>query len=214
MTAYGIPAAAVARVDSPDAAAAAAERIGGPVVLKAGNPNLVHKSDRGGVALGLGTPADTAAAYTRMVGLLGAEMGGGLVSPVARPGVETLVGVVQDAAFGPLVAFGVGGVSTDLLADRAYRLVPLTDVDAAELVRSSPAASRVLSGFRGAPAGNLAAVEDVLLRVARLAEDVPQVREMDINPLIVTPDGAIAVDVKIRIAPAPDAADPTLRRLR
>ena len=87
-------------------------------------------------------------------------------------------------------------------------------MDAAELVRSSPAASRVLSGFRGAPAGNLAAVEDVLLRVARLAEEVPQVREMDINPLIVTPDGAIAVDVKIRIAPAPDAADPTLRRLR
>jgi acyl-CoA synthetase (NDP forming)/GNAT superfamily N-acetyltransferase len=214
VAAYGIPAAAATRVDSAEAAADAAERIGRPVVLKAGNPDLVHKSDRGGVALGLATPPAAAAAYLRMAALLGDEMGGGLVSPAAEPGVETLVGVVQDPAFGPLIAFGLGGVFTDLLADRAYRLLPMTDVDAAELVREPRGAARVLRGFRGAPAGNLAAVEDVLLRVARLADEIPQIREMDINPLIVTPDGAIAVDVKIRLAPAPDTVDPTLRRMR
>ncbi|MBL7488003.1 GNAT family N-acetyltransferase [Frankia sp. AgB1.9] len=214
VAAYGIPAAAAIRVDSAEAAADAAERIGGPVVLKAGNPDLVHKSDRGGVAVGLATPPAAAAAYLKMAASLGDEMGGGLVSPAAEPGVETLVGVVQDPAFGPLVAFGLGGVLTDLLADRAYRLLPLTNVDAAELVREPRGAARVLRGFRGAPAGNLAAVEDVLLRVARLADEIPQIREMDINPLIVTPGGATAVDVKIRLAPAPDSVDPTLRRLR
>src|SRR5262249_24463265 len=145
---------------------------------------------------------------------LGAEMGGGLISPAAEAGVETLVGVVQDPAFGPLVAFGLGSVFTDLLAGRAYRLLPLTESDAAELVRQPHRAGRALGGFRGAPAADLAAVEDVLLRVARLADDLPHVRELDINPLIVTASGAVAVDVKIRVAPAPDAADPTLRRLR
>ncbi|MDT3446686.1 MULTISPECIES: bifunctional GNAT family N-acetyltransferase/acetate--CoA ligase family protein [unclassified Pseudofrankia] len=214
VAAYGIPVAPVVRVDSADAAAAAAEQIGGPVVLKAGNPDLVHKSDRGGVALGLATPAAAAAAYVRMAALLGDEMGGGLISPTAEAGTETLVGVVQDPAFGPLVAFGLGGVFTDLLADRAYRLLPLTDVDAAELVREPRGVSRVLGGFRGAAAGSPAAVEDVLLRVARLVDDIPEIGEMDINPLIVTSSGAVAVDVKIHVAPAPDAADPTLRRLR
>jgi acyl-CoA synthetase (NDP forming) len=214
VAAYGIPATPVLRVDSADAAATDAAQLGGPVVLKAGNPDLVHKSDRGGVALGLATPAATAEAYSRMAEALGAEMGGGLVSPTAETGVETFVGVVQDPAFGPLVAFGLGGVLTDLFADRAYRLLPLTDVDAAELVREPRGASKLLDGFRGAPAADHKAVGDVLLRVARLADDVPEVREMDINPLIATPSGVFAVDVKIRIAPAPDAADPTLRRLR
>ncbi|WP_007507114.1 bifunctional GNAT family N-acetyltransferase/acetate--CoA ligase family protein [Pseudofrankia saprophytica] len=211
---YGIPVAPVTRVDSPDAAAAAAAQIGRSVVLKAGNPDLVHKSDRGGVALGLTTPAAAAAAYVKMAALLGDEMGGGLISPTAEAGTETLIGVVQDPAFGPLVAFGLGGVFTDLLADRAYRLLPLTDVDAAELVREPRGASRILGGFRGAAAGDRAAVEDVLLRVGRLADDIPEIREMDVNPLIVTSNGAVAVDIKIRIAPALDATDPTLRRLR
>ncbi|MBL7499463.1 GNAT family N-acetyltransferase [Frankia sp. CNm7] len=214
VAAYGIPIVPVTRVAAADAAAAAAARLGGPVVLKAGNPDLVHKSDRGGVALGLATPAAAAAAYATMAELLGDEMGGGLVSPTAEAGIETLVGVVQDPAFGPLVAFGLGGVLTDLLADRAYRLLPLTDVDAAELVREPRGARQVLGGFRGAAAGDQAAVEEVLLRVARLADAIPEIREMDINPLIVTPSGAVAVDVKIRVAPAPDATDPTLRRLR
>jgi hypothetical protein len=175
---------------------------------------LTHQPLRGGVVVGLANPPAAAAAYLKMAALLGDGMGGGLVSPAADPGVETLAGVVQDPAFGPLVAFGLGGVFTDLLADRAYRLLPMTDVDAAELVREPRGAARVLSGFRGAPAGNLSAIEDVLLRVARLADEIPQIHEMDINPLIVTPDSATAVDVKIRLAPAPDTIDPTLRRLR
>jgi acyl-CoA synthetase (NDP forming) len=213
VAAYGIQVAPVHPVGSPAEAAEAAARIGGPVVLKAANPDLVHKSDRGGVRLGLATPEAAAAAYAAMADALGADMGGAIVQPAAEPGVETLVGVVQDAAFGPLVAFGLGGVFTDLIADRAFRLVPLTDTDAAELVRTIRGA-KVLSGYRGAAAVDLAAIEDVLLRVARLADDLPELQEMDINPLIVNVRGAVAVDVKVRLGPAPQAVDPTLRRLR
>jgi acyl-CoA synthetase (NDP forming) len=213
VAAYGVPVAPVERVGSPAAAAAAATRFASPVVLKAANPDLVHKSDRGGVRLGLATPAAAAAAYTAMTVALGADMGGAIIQPEVEPGVETLVGVVQDPSFGPLVAFGLGGVFTDLIADRGFRLVPLTDADAAELVRSIRGA-KVLLGYRGSAAVDLAAVEDVLIRVARLADDVPELQEMDINPLIVAARGAVAVDVKVRLGPAPETVDPTLRRLR
>jgi acyl-CoA synthetase (NDP forming) len=163
--------------------------------------------------MGLATPDDAAAAYATMAEALGAEMGGAIVQPTVEPGVETLVGVVADPAFGPLVGFGLGGVLTDLIADRAFRLVPLTDTDAAELVRSIRGA-RALAGYRGTAAVDLAAIEDVLLRVARLADEIPELEEMDVNPLIVSPRGAVAVDVKVRVGPAPEAVDPTLRRLR
>ncbi|WP_322754025.1 GNAT family N-acetyltransferase [Frankia sp. Cas3] len=213
LAAYGIPVARSEHAASAQEAAAVAEHIDGPVVLKAANPDLVHKTDLGGVRLDLATPADVADAFRSMQAQLGEAMGGAVVQAMVAPGVETLVGIVQDPAFGPLVGFGLGGVLTDLLADRAFRLVPLTDRDAAELVRAVRG-STLLFGFRGSPPCDVAAVEDILLRVARLADDLPEVVEMDMNPLIVHERGAVAVDVKIRLAPVPEIPDPTLRRLR
>jgi acyl-CoA synthetase (NDP forming)/GNAT superfamily N-acetyltransferase len=137
------------------------------------------------------------------------------VAPVGHPtetAMEAVVGVVQDPAFGPLVTFGPVGGPAGPVAGRAVRLLPLTDTDAAELVGSSFGA-RMVTGNRGVPA-DLAAVGDVLLRVARLAEEIPDLAQLDIDPLIVTARGTVAANVKIRVAPAPAAVDPTLRRLR
>jgi acyl-CoA synthetase (NDP forming) len=126
-------------------------------------------------------------------------------------GTEVIIGVVQEPVFGPLVVFGLGGVATDVLNDRSARLTPLTDTDATTLIRSVRAAPLLL-GHRGAPAADLTALENLLLRVARLAEDFPQVAELDLNPVIARPDGAHVVDARIHLVPA-EQADPYLRKL-
>jgi len=132
---------------------------------------------------------------------------------MAALGVEAIVGIVQDPSFGPLVMFGLGGVTTDLLGDRAFRLVPVTDHDAAELVVSVRAAPLLL-GYRGTSRADLKAIENIILRVGRLADDRPEVAEMDLNPVVVSASGAVAVDVKIRVQPVTATIDPYLRRLR
>jgi acyl-CoA synthetase (NDP forming) len=131
---------------------------------------------------------------------------------VLAGGVETIVGVVQEAVFGPLVVFGLGGVATEVLGDHAARLAPLTDTDAAELIASLPAAP-LLFGHRGSPAVDTDALADLLLRVSRLADDLPEVAELDLNPVIARPDGAQIMDVRVRVAAAAPR-DPFLRQLR
>ena len=128
-------------------------------------------------------------------------------------GVETIVGLTQDPSFGPLVLFGLGGVTAELLADRALRTVPITDEDARRLVRSLRG-SPLLFGYRGRPAVDVDALEDLVLRVGRLADELPEVSEMDLNPVVVSETGALAVDLKIRCAPAPDRVPPDYRRMR
>jgi acyl-CoA synthetase (NDP forming) len=123
-----------------------------------------------------------------------------------------IIGVVQEPVFGPLVVFRLGGVATDVLGDRSARLTPLTDTDAAELVRSIRAAP-LLPGHCGTPAVDLAALQDILLRVSLLADDLPQVAELDLNPVIARADGAHVLDTRVRVLPA-EPADPYLRRLR
>ncbi|HMA48032.1 MAG TPA: acetate--CoA ligase family protein, partial [Frankiaceae bacterium] len=165
MTAYGIPVAPLVTVDTAEAAAAATRQLGTPVAVKAEGQDLVHKSDVGGVRLGLGSAAEAARAYREMATRLAGRMTGAVVQSMVPAGVEVVVGVAHDPAFGPLVMFGLGGVTTDLLDDHAFRALPLTDVDAAELVRSVRAAP-LLFGYRGAPTVDVAAVEDLVLRVA------------------------------------------------
>jgi len=128
------------------------------------------------------------------------------------PGLEMLVGCVQDATFGPLVQVGAGGVTTDVVKDRSARLLPLTDRDAEEMIGSLRMAP-LLTGFRDSPPLDVPALTQTLHRVARLAADLPSVAELDINPLILHPIGCAAVDVKIHVTPA-TAVDPYLRQLR
>ena len=127
-------------------------------------------------------------------------------------GTEVHVGVKDDQMFGPLVVFGLGGVATEVLADHAARLAPLTEADADTLINSIRSAP-LLHGHRGAPAADLTALRDVLLRVSRLTDDLPEITELDLNPVIARPDSAITVHARIRIAPQVPR-DPFLRRLR
>jgi acyl-CoA synthetase (NDP forming) len=169
---------------------------------------LLHKSDVGGVRLNVATPEAAAEAYRAVQAALAergqaAAMEGALVQPMLTGGVECLVGVVTDPTFGPLIGFGLGGVLAEALGDVAFRVHPLTDVDADQLIASVKAA-RLLAGYRGAPPADVPAVRDLLLRVSRLVEDVPELVEMDLNPVIVHPvgQGAVALDARIRLARA------------
>ena len=143
----------------------------------------------------------------------GGAMDGAVVQRMVPTGLEVIVGVTQDPLFGPLLLFGLGGVTAELLADRALRILPVTDEDAHELVRSLRA-SPLLFGYRGSPALDVAALEDLILRVAKLAQEVPEITEMDLNPVIVHERGVVVVDAKVRGAPAPDSVPSELRRMR
>jgi ATP-grasp domain len=164
-----------------DAAVAAAQEHGYPVALKAADPALVHKSDIGAVRLNLHDPHAVREAYHAIEAALGANPPV-LVQTMASAPVELVAGVVHDPLFGSLVMLGLGGVHTELLGDRALQLLPVTDLDAARMWRS-PRAAPLLTGYRGAPGVDTAAVEDLLLRLGRLAEDFPEIAELDLNPI-------------------------------
>ena len=194
------------------AAVAAAAGLGGPAVLKADVPRLVHKTEAGAVKLYLRDGEEVRAAYRELSATFGPDLTGVLVQPMLTGGVEVLIGVVQEEVFGPLVVFGLGGVATEVLGDHTAKLTPLTDVDADELIRGVHAAP-LLFGHRGSPPVDLSALRDMLLRVSRLADDLHEVSELDLNPVIATSTGAHAVDARIRVSPA-QPRDPFLRRLR
>jgi acyl-CoA synthetase (NDP forming) len=205
LQAYGIRMPAELAVHTPEEAGEAVTRLGEPVALKLVSDKVVHKSEVGGVQLNLSTPAAAEAAYRAMSDALIARglpdaMQGALVQPMIAGGIECIVGVVNDPVFGPLIAFGLGGVTAEVLGDVAFRLHPLTDVDADELIASSRA-SRLLAGFRGAPVADLSALREILLRVSKLVEDVPEIAELDLNPVLVRPagEGAFAIDARIRL---------------
>ena len=209
---YGIPLAELTPARSEDEAVSAFEAAAGPVVLKADVPGLLHKTDAGAVELDLRTETDVRRAYRALADRFGERQRQVLVQPMIADGTEVIVGVVDDHVFGPLVVFGLGGVATEVLADHAARLTPLTDTDADKLIhgiRSAP----LLLGHRGSPAADLGALRDLLLRVSRLADDLPEVTELDLNPVIARPDGATVVDARIKATPY-QPQDPFLRKLR
>ena len=184
-------------------ATATARQIGFPVALKLASRKLVHKTEVGGVVLNLADEEAVRRAFTciqeRMteIGQLDA-MDGVFVQAMAPAGIEIMVGMTSDPLFGPLVAFGLGGINVEILGDICFRLTPLTDHDAAEMVRSIRG-YRLLQGHRGRPAADVAALENVLLRVARLIEAVPSISELDLNPIIALPQGCRIADVRIRV---------------
>ena len=210
---FGIPVAPLRMATTPTEAKAAAAELGYPVALKAFAPELVHKSDVGGVALDLTGPEALVTAFDAMTERLGHRLTSVVVQRMCESGTETIVGCTQDPLFGPLVLFGLGGVTAELLADHSLRIVPLTDEDAREQVRSLRA-SPLLFGYRGAPALDVPALENVLLRVGVLADQLPEVAEMDLNPVVVYQHGVVAVDVKVRVEPAAARLPPDFRRMR
>jgi acyl-CoA synthetase (NDP forming)/GNAT superfamily N-acetyltransferase len=208
---YGITQVTSRLVADEQAAVDVAARLAAPVVLKADVAGLVHKSDAEAVQLDLHGPDEVRAGYRALAERFGTRMSAAVIQPMVTGGTEIIIGVVQEPVFGPLVVFGLGGVATDVLGNRSARLTPLTDTDAAALIRSVRAAPLLL-GHRGTPPADLAALQDIVLRVSRLADDLPQVAEMDLNPVIARPDGAHVVDARIRLLPT-QPADPYLRRL-
>jgi acetyl coenzyme A synthetase (ADP forming)-like protein len=210
---FGIPVVRTHRVTDAAAATAAADAVGYPVVLKVDAPGIVHKTDVGGVRLGLDSPAAVRAAFTEMRTALGDAMTGAVVQPLVPAGIETIVGVTRDPLFGSLVVFGMGGFETELVRDTALRIVPVTDRDAHDLVRALRS-SPLFFGYRNTPPVAVTALEDLLVRVGLLAEHVPEVAELDGNPVIVSPAGVIVVDVKVHLAPHVPGAPEGLRSLR
>ena len=202
LRAAGIP-FAVSTVVAPEQAAAAADAMGYPLVAKAVSPGLLHKSDLGGVILGLGSAEATAEAVETLrerLAAAGRELQAVQLQREVRGGIEALVGVVSDPTFGPLVVCGLGGVQVELLRDASFRLPPVTDLDAAEMIdrlRLKP----LLDGYRGAPAGDRDALLALVQRVSALVEAVPELREMDLNPVKVLPpgQGLLVVDARIRV---------------
>ncbi len=211
-----LAAVGIAVVASQPAATAAESRriateLGGPVALKVLSDTIQHKTDVGGVVLDV-EPTAVAAEFDAMAARIGPAMQGALIQPMVGPGVEVIVGAVDDPTFGPVVMFGLGGTATELHADRAFSIVPVTDVDAAALVRE-PRSSALLFGHRGAEPVDVAALEDLIVRVGRLTDAVPQLAELDLNPVIARPDGIFVVDVRARLAPAVATPALPVRRL-
>lgn len=180
--------------------------------MKAYWPGLVHKSEQHAVHLDLQNGSQVRAAHRDLVTRFGDRMTGVVVQPLAERGTELFAGVVQDEVFGPLVVFGLGGTATELLADHAARLAPLTDLDVHALL-TSPRCSPLLFGYAGSPAVGLGALEQLLHRLSRMATDLPQLAEADLNPVLAGPHGVTAVDARVRLV-SRRPHDPYLRRLR
>ena len=208
---YGVPLADSIAVATEDAAAAAAARFGGPVVLRADVPGLLRTSDARDVLTGLPGTNEVRRGFRLLHEVFGSRLAGVIVQPVVTGGVEVMISVLHEQVAGPLVLFGADGAADDALTDRAARLAPLTDSDADDLIRSVRAAPRLL-GLRGGRPADLAALQGMLLRVSRMVEDLPQIAELELSPVIARPDGIQAVDGRIRIQAA-EPADAHLRRL-
>ena len=209
---YGIQLTGLTPVSSADEAVRVAAGLGGPVVLKADVPGLLHKTDAGAVQLDLRTELEIRRAWRLLTSKFGPRLRQVLLQPMISGGTEVIIGVAQEPIFGPLIIFGLGGVATDVLADHTARLAPLTDTDANELIHSIRSAPLLL-GHRGSPAADLTALQETLLRISRLADDLPEIAELDLNPVIARQDGVFAVDTRIRLTPA-KPRDLFLRKLR
>lgn len=211
---HGLPLPLQRVVGSPAAAARAARELGGRVALKAISPETPHKSDVGGVRLDLAGPTAVRRAAQRIGDQFAADgrtLDGFLVQQMAPSGIELLVGSTTDPLFGPVVACGAGGRAVELLRDVAVRLAPVTDRGARNMLREL-GTYPLLLGYRGSPSVDVAALEDVVLRIGNLVDAHPEVVELDCNPVIVHVDGAVVVDARLRLAPsAPAAPTPALR---
>ncbi|MGD2067351.1 MAG: acetate--CoA ligase family protein [Gemmatimonadota bacterium] len=203
--AYGIPVVEHRLVHDEEAAAAAAAEIGYPVVLKAVSPDIVHKSDVGVVKLDVRDEAGLRDAYREATGAAddaGADLRGVLIGSFQTGGKETIVGMTTDPSFGPLLMFGLGGVYVEALRDVAFRVQPVSEIDAREMIHSIRA-SELLEGVRGEPAVDVEQLVEVVQRISQLVGEHHRIHELDVNPFLARPDGGVALDARIQLAGGP-----------
>jgi acyl-CoA synthetase (NDP forming) len=200
----GIPVAAAQLAKTADEAVKIAEKAGMPAVLKIVSPEITHKSDIGGVKVGLGSAEEVRAAFEEIVAAARkaepkARIEGVAVQKMAPAGTEVIVGMSKDPQFGPVLMFGLGGIFVEVLKDVAFRIVPLEPRDARQMVREIKGFP-VLEGVRGKAPADLAALEGLILKVSEFVEAHPEIEELDLNPVFAYADGAIAVDARIVIS--------------
>ncbi len=210
---FGIRVWPAVAVSDEDAAVAAADRLGYPVVLKTTAPWLAHRADLGSVRLNLESPRAVRTAYLSMVAQLDEAAGRRLVvQQMAHPGVATVVAAVDDPLFGPVIRFGVGGVASELLGDHAYRIPPLSMVEARRLV-AAPKAAPLLRGYGGADPVNTEQVCEIIVRLGLLVDELPAVSSLDLNPIVVSAHGAAVLGASARVRLQGERADEGVRRL-
>jgi len=197
----GIPVVEAKLARSKQEAISVSKEMGFPVVLKISSPDVVHKSDSGGVKLGLANAAQVGKAYSEIVSSIKkaypeAQIEGVSVQSMAPPGVEVIVGMSKDAQFGPVLMFGLGGILVEVLKDVSFRIVPVAERDAREMIREIKGYP-VLQGYRGQKPASIPALEQLILKVSQFVEKNPQIKELDLNPIFAYPDKAVAVDARI-----------------
>ncbi len=182
-------------------AIATSKQMGFPVALKIMSPDIIHKSDSGGVKLGLANAAQVGRAYAEIVAAARQQgpkvaIHGVSVQKMAKPGVEVIMGMSKDAQFGPVLMFGLGGVFVEVLKDVAFRIVPLVRRDASQMIREIKGYP-LLEGYRGQEPANITVLEDLLLKLSDFVDKTPQIKELDLNPIMAYSDGAVAVDARV-----------------
>jgi len=197
----GVPVERAVLATTEEEARAEAQRIGYPVVLKIVSPDITHKSDIGGVKVGLEDDAAVVTAFSEIIANAkkaspDADIAGIAVQRMAPEGTEVIVGMTTDAQFGPVVMFGLGGIMVEVMKDVSFRVVPVAERDARQMVDEIRGRA-ILDGVRGQPPADKAAIRSAILKVSEFVEQNPEVLELDLNPMRVYPDGAIAVDARI-----------------
>lgn len=175
--------------------------MGFPVVLKIASPEIIHKSDSGGVKLQLTNVTQVGKAYSEIMSSIRQNLSrvrieGVSVQKMARPSVEVIVGMSQDAQFGPVLMFGLGGILVEVLKDVSFRMVPVTRRDANEMIRETKGYS-LLQGYRGQESVDISSLEQIIVKVSGFVEQSPQIKELDLNPIFAYKDGAVVVDARI-----------------
>jgi len=197
----GIPTTQIELATSEKEAVTISGKIGYPVVLKIASPDISHKSDAGGVKVGLKNGEEVARAYKEIMESVKqkfpkAKIDGVTVQDMARGGTEVIIGMTKDAQFGPVLMFGLGGVWVEVLKDVSFRIVPLSRRDAGEMIKEIKGYP-LLQGYRGAEPANMGVLEELLLKVSDFMEKTPEIKEMDLNPIFAYKDGAVAVDARV-----------------
>ncbi|HUL30236.1 MAG TPA: acetate--CoA ligase family protein [Thermodesulfobacteriota bacterium] len=197
----GIPVVETKLATSKQEAVAISKKLGFPVILKVVSPEITHKSDVGGVKLGLKTSKQVEAAYEEIRLAVKqkyphATFEGVSVQKMARPGTEVIIGMTKDAQFGPVLMFGLGGILVELLKDVSFRIVPLEKEDAREMIREIKSYP-LLEGFRGSEPADVSILEEILLKLSRFVDANPEIKELDLNPVFAYREGAVAVDARV-----------------